>query len=65
MLVAEDLAVAETTAASSSNMQSGRVPGSYADVDETARQRPDDGTVLLANPVAPLENSIPQGSRLV
>lgn len=75
LLVAEDPPAAETIAAASCDMQSGRAPGSYSSVDES-RGRHEDGAVLLGNPVAPpvngdiyadvsSENAVPQGSRLV
>lgn len=74
LLVAEDPLAAETTGAPC-EMQSEKDLGCYPNVDET-RQRPEDGAVLLGNPVAPpingdmykdisSENAVPQGSRLV
>lgn len=65
LLVAEDLAAAETTPSAShaaalaaaSNVQAGRLPGRYGLIDERARQAmPEaapDGAVVLGNPVAP------------
>ncbi|KAK4793055.1 hypothetical protein SAY86_023490 [Trapa natans] len=71
-LVAEDPPAAETAEAPS-DMQSGKEQGNYPNVDET-REIPEDGTVLLGNPVAPSingdmstdissEHAIPHGSR--
>lgn len=84
LLVAEDLAAAETTSAAShaaavaaaSNVQEGRIPGKYG-FDDRTRQTSEaaaDGSVVLANPVAPpvngdmhtdisTENAMLQGSR--
>lgn len=65
LLVAEDLAAAETTnaashaaaAAASYNVQAGRLPGQYGFVDDRNRQTMSeataDGSVVLGNPVAP------------
>ena len=58
LLVAEDLAAAETTAAS--NVQAGRLPGRYGFADDRTRETmPEaaaDGSVVLGNPVAPPMN---------
>lgn len=85
LLVAEDLAAAETTSAAShaaaaaaaSDVQPGRVPGSYASVDQKMRRMghdASDGAIMLGNPVAPPinggmyaditpENAMNQGTR--
>ncbi|KAL6976477.1 Serine/threonine-protein phosphatase bsl3 [Sarracenia purpurea var. burkii] len=86
LLVAEDLAAAETTSAAShaaaaaaeSNVQEGRLTGSYGFTDERTRQMIPEavpgGAVVLGNPVAPpingdiytdisTENAMLQGSR--
>ncbi|KRH22627.1 hypothetical protein GLYMA_13G312300v4 [Glycine max] len=58
LLVAEDLAAAETTAAS--NVQAGRLPERYGFADDRTRETmPEaaaDGSVVLGNPVAPPMN---------
>ena len=68
LLVAEDLAAAETTSADSHaaatvaalNLQAGRLPGRYGFIDERTRQTiPEaapDGSVVLGTPVAPPVN---------
>ncbi|KAK4286300.1 hypothetical protein QN277_002872 [Acacia crassicarpa] len=63
LLVAEDLASAETTnaasqaAAAAYNVQAGRIPGRYGFIDDRNRQTMSeptgDGSVVLGNPVAP------------
>ena len=66
LLVAEDLAAAETTnaashaaAAAASNVQAGRLGGRYGFVDERTQpnsEEASDGAVVLGNPVAPPAN---------
>lgn len=66
LLVAEDLAAAETTnaashaAAAASGIPSGRLAGKYGFNDERSRQAihvvAPDGAVVLGNPVAPPVN---------
>jgi hypothetical protein len=66
LLVAEDLATAETTSAAShaaaaaaSNVQAGRLPGRYGFDDrprQTMTEVAADGSVVLGNPVAPPMN---------
>ncbi|GMI81651.1 BRI1 suppressor 1 (BSU1)-like 2 [Hibiscus trionum] len=78
LLVAEDLAAAETTMGASHAASNARLPGRYGFIDERARQTMNeavpDGAVVLGTPVAPpvngdmyadisTENVMLQGSR--